>query len=213
MQANPQIDRARKIFEKYLPYPSIDLIAELIYRHPLDFHISKPRKTKLGDFRFVGKNDRPQITVNGNLNPYSFFITTVHELAHFYVFLAHGRKAKAHGEEWKKTYRELLQPFLELNFLPKDIESALINSLISVKASSCSDPGLFKMLKKYVANSNEPTIFVDDLPFGSHFGLNEMVFEKGKLRRKRYECLELNTKKKYLVSGIAQVIWLKKEEN
>ncbi|MBU2018321.1 MAG: SprT-like domain-containing protein [Bacteroidetes bacterium] len=205
MQGEKVSEKARVIFEKYLPQPTVFAICELIYRHPLDFQITKPRKTKLGDFRFVGKNNRPQITVNGDLNPYSFFITTIHELAHFYAFLEHGRRIQAHGKEWKDCYRKMLQPFLQLDFLPKDIEAALVNSLVTVKASSCSDPTLYKVLRKYDASKMDDVLFLDELPIGAKFRLHKQVFLKGALRRKRYECVELNSQRKYLVAGIAQV--------
>jgi hypothetical protein len=99
----------------------------------------------------------------------------------------------------------MLQPFLLLNFLPKDIESALVNSLISVKASSCSDPNLYKVLRRYDESNSESVLFLDELPIGSQFRLHKQVFQKGVLRRKRFECIEVHSQRKYLVAGIAQV--------
>lgn len=205
MAQNLPENNGARILQKYLPSESIDAVWELITRHPLDFHVVKPRRTKLGDFRFKGKNDRPQITVNGNLNTFSFFITTIHELAHFYAFQDHGRRIQAHGPEWKQTYRDLMKPFLELNFLPKDIEVALVNSLVSVKAASCTDPALYKVLKQYDLASQSDGVFLDSLELGTTFELDGRKFKKGFLRRKRFECIELSTNKKYLVTGIAQV--------
>ena len=49
----------------------------------MKFKIVAPRRTKLGDFKAKGnKNNKSQITINGDLNPYAFLITTLHELAH-----------------------------------------------------------------------------------------------------------------------------------
>jgi predicted SprT family Zn-dependent metalloprotease len=78
------------------------------------------------------------ITVNGDLNPYSFLITTLHEFAHLHTYLKYGTRVAPHGEEWKNCYRKLLLPIIDSKKLPNDIEKVLMNSLISTKASSCT---------------------------------------------------------------------------
>lgn len=192
-----------EMLKKYLPEGSEELIWEWITRYPLDFKVVRPRRTKLGDFRFLGKNNRPMITINGNLNKFSFLITTVHELAHFYAFEKHGRKILAHGKEWQTMYRDMMKPVLNLNLLPKDVENALVNSLVNVKANSCSDPSLFKILKAY--DTSEEQLFLDDLPLGARFLFQEREFQKIAKRRTRIECVEVATRKKYLISGLAEV--------
>lgn len=192
------------VLQKYVPVGCEEFLYDLLCREPLDFSVVKPRKTKLGDFRFSHGDKKAKITVNGNLNQFSFLITTLHEIAHFFAFLTHGRKIKAHGIEWQNTYRELLLPFINRKTFPQDIENALVNSLVNVKASSCTDHNLYRVLRMHDKEA-EAILWLENLSFGEQFELNNRVFIKGKLRRKRYLCSEKNTHKKYLVSPLAEV--------
>jgi hypothetical protein len=47
---------------------------------------------------------------------------------------------------------------------------------------------------------------LENIPFNTKFYLNDKLFIKGELRRKRFVCEEVATKKKYLVYAIAEVI-------
>ena len=47
-------------------------IEDLIALHKIQFILSKPRKTKLGDYRAIPSEDLFIITVNDNLNPVQF---------------------------------------------------------------------------------------------------------------------------------------------
>lgn len=201
----------QKVLAKYIPDPFVNYVVELILRNPLEFRIVRPRKTKLGDFRYGRALKRPIITVNGDLNPFSFLITTIHEIAHYFTHLDHGYNVKAHGKEWQKQYSQLIYPVVESGQLPKDIENALLQSLVNVKASSCTDLHLFRVLKAY--NTDDRLVLhVEDLVENAIFSLSGKVFSKGKLRRKRYICTELKTNKKYLVSAIAEVHKIEKYE-
>ena len=66
--------------------------------------ITKPRKSKLGDFRIL-INGRGQISVNENLNRYAFLITITHELAHAFVWKRYKTRVMPHGKEWKSTFK------------------------------------------------------------------------------------------------------------
>jgi SprT protein len=190
---------------KYLPEGFSDLIAELFLPIPVKFKIVNPRNTKLGDYRPAHNGLPHRITVNGNLNPYSFLITTIHEFAHLQAHVKYGRNIQPHGNEWKKTYREMLIPFIETKKLPQDIENALINSLVNTKASSCSDIQLSRVLKNYDKKLDD-YLLLEEIPIDTKFSLQGKVFIKGPLRRKRYICEEVRTKKKYLIYAIAEVI-------
>ena len=141
-------EKYRLVLAKYLPANFIEIVVELLVTHPVQFRISKPRKTKLGDFR-ANRNGLHQITINGDLNPYSFLITTVHEFAHLVTFEEHDGRVKPHGKEWQLTYSKMIYPIIEGGQLPKDISDVLLNSLINVKASSCTDQKLHRVLIKY----------------------------------------------------------------
>jgi SprT protein len=194
-----------KQLEKYLPEGFSELVAELFLPTPVKFKIVNPRNTKLGDYRPAHNGFPHRITINGNLNPYSFLITTIHEFAHLNTHLKYGRDILPHGNEWKQTYREMLIPFINTKKLPKDIEKALINSLINTKASSCSDIGLSRVLKNYDQQKDD-YILLEDLPLNTKFNLQGKIFVKGPLRRKRFICEELHSKKKFLIYAIAEVI-------
>lgn len=184
----------------FLPAGFEVMVADLIFNEPVSFKIVKPRNTKLGDFRAGLNGEKHQITVNGNLNKYSFLITTLHEFAHLITYLKFGHRIKPHGEEWKVEYRKLLVPAIDTKLLPSDIVRALVNT----KASSCSDIGLMRVLKNY-DQGNEDTIFLENIPHNSVFILQGKKFLKGELRRKRYLCEDISTNKKYLVHALSEV--------
>ncbi|MEJ6776630.1 MAG: sprT domain-containing protein [Crocinitomicaceae bacterium] len=198
------------ILTKYLPIEYVDMVVALLLVHPVIFKVVKPRKTKLGDFRANIKNKKPQITVNGNLNQYSFLITTLHEFAHLINFKVNGPYVGSHGKEWKKIYSELILPVIELKKLPLDVETALLNSLIKVKASSCSDVNLNRTLIKY-DEGQKNHVTLETINKNSIFVLNGITFRKGNLRRTRYYCVELKSNKPYLVNRLAHVKEIKDE--
>jgi len=196
--------KVREQLKSFLPLGFESMVADLIFSSPVIFKIVKPRNTKLGDFRAGIKQEKPQITVNGNLNPYSFLITTLHEFAHLNVYLKHGFRVKPHGEEWKHEYRKLLVPAIDTHLLPQDIVNTLMNSLVNTKASSCSDIHLMRVLKKY-DTKNEDMLHLEEIAQGSTFLLQGKTFVKGELRRKRYLCEEITTRKKYLVHALSEI--------
>lgn len=200
--------KIQDILQKYIHPNAIDYVISLLNEYPVQFRIVKPRKSKLGDFRYSSHLPKPQITINGNLNPYSFLITTVHEFAHAATFFELGPRHQAHGTEWQNHYRRLLRPTLELDIYPKDVEIAVVNSLINVKASSCSDVSLNRVLSRYdVHNENE--LMLENLQKNSMFVLANRTFTKGELRRTRYLCTEIITNRQFLVHRTAIVKLLK----
>lgn len=198
-------EKIAKQLEKYLPIGFSLTIAELFLPYPVKFKIVNPRNTKLGDYRPAHNGLPHRISINGNLNPYSFLITTIHEFAHLKTHIKYGVQIKPHGNEWKKTYRELLMPIIESKLLPQDIENALINSIVNTKASSCSDIKLSRVLKNYDQQKDD-YIVLEKLPINTKFSLQGKLFIKGPLRRKRFICEEIDSKKKYLIYAIAEVI-------
>lgn len=195
----------RKTMKRYVPEEFVEYIVSLLIHHPVVFKIVKPRKTKLGDFRNGINGQRHQITINGNLNRYSFLITTIHEFAHLTTHEKYGRKAAPHGKEWKHEYKELLMPVIKSGSLPADIEHVLLNSLVNVKASSCTDQKLHRVLINY-DHSLDDGVLLESLEKNSTFALNGKTFVKGKLRRTRYLCTEVESQKQYLVNALARVV-------
>ena len=191
------------VLGKYVPAEYVSYIVDLLIKHPVQFRVSKPRKTKLGDFR-AERNGLHKITVNGNLNPYSFLITTIHEFAHLITFNEHGHRVKPHGKEWQLTYTKLLYPVVQKGHLPPDIAAAIERSLINVKASSCTDQHLYRTLLNYDA-PKAGLLPLEELEKNAVFELNGKAYQKGNLRRTRYVCLDTSSQRKYLISALAQV--------
>src|SRR5690554_3814081 len=130
--------------EEYIPY-----VMELMFSEKLAFRISKPRKTKAGDYRPPYRGEPHRISINGDLNPYAFLITTVHEFAHMTTHIKYGGNVLPHGQEWKSEFKRLLIPVLAKKELPETIEQALLRSLNNLKASSCSDIHLMRALREF----------------------------------------------------------------
>lgn len=198
-----KVEQYQLVLGKYLPEAYVSYVVNLLIEHPVQFKISKPRKTKLGDFR-AERNGLHKITVNGDLNPYSFLITTIHEFAHLITFNEHGPRVKPHGKEWQLTYSKLLYPVVQAGHLPDDVAKAVEQSLLKVKASSCTDQQLLRVLMKYDAPKNG-LVVLEDLERDAVFELNGKAYRKGNLRRTRYVCTNTHNQRKYLISALAQV--------
>ena len=194
----------KQVLSKYLPNDFVPYISELIMQSDVKFKIVAPRRTKLGDFKAKGdKSNKSQITINGDLNPYAFLITTLHELAHLYTFNKYKHKVRPHGREWKKEFSILLNPILMHDALPKELKIALEKSIQNLKASSCSDIHLSRALKKY--DPSKRTITLEELDENTCFAINKKTYLKGKLRRTRYLCKEMSSGKSYLIHALAEV--------
>lgn len=200
-----------KALEKYLPEGFVPYVLDLMFSEYLSFKVTKPRKTKSGDYKAPRKGEPHRITVNGNLNPYAFLITTIHEFAHMKTYIKFGNNVKAHGKEWKNEFKQLLLPILDQQLLPKDIETALVLSLNNLKASSCTDIRLSRALKQYDLNQSD-VVLLEDLHNNAYFRLGRKTFQRGILRRKRYLCKEIRTGKQYTISRLAEVEPLKNND-
>jgi SprT protein len=194
-----------KVLERYLPPDAAPLIGRWIDYFKCEFKISRNRGTKFGDYRspYAGKGHR--ISVNYDLNPYAFLVTTVHEFAHLHTWNEHKQKAKPHGTEWKSNFKKMMQPFFEKDIFPPDIKRAIVSYLDNPAASSCSDLNLYRSLHKY-DEVKEAVTTVEKLPMKALFKIKgDRVFRKEEQLRKRFKCVELKTKRIYLFSPVAEV--------
>lgn len=202
-----QIQRNSEILRKYIPEFAVPQIAIWIIEFDFKLKITKERSTKLGDYTSPRDGLNHTITINHNLNQYSFFITLVHEIAHLHTFNKHRNTVAPHGEEWKHSFRVLMTPFLSTDNLPLDILYALRKYLQNPAAASCSDATLMRTLKLYDTHeTNGHLILLEHLPYRTHFLYNgSRIFEKGEKLRKRYRCKEISTGSVYLFSPLAEV--------
>jgi SprT protein len=184
-------------------------VSEFLIEKVVHFTVTKDRKSKYGDYRQPYQGKPHLISVNGTLNKYAFLITTLHEMAHLTAYEKYRNSIPPHGPEWKAEFQEVFKPVMEMNVLPMDVTLAVKNYLKNLKASSCSDDALYRVLKRYDKN---PGTLVEHLQLGEKFKLNGVIFVKGKKLRKRYECRVHNSRKVYRVLGVAEVEKLKHDE-
>jgi len=189
--------------EKHLPANLAVEMLEILKKKNTQLTITKKRSTKLGDYRRPSsKVNYHRISVNGSLNKYAFLITLVHELAHLEVYEQYKNKVLPHGIEWKNTFGKMLSNLLARNIFPDIISIELSKYAQNPKASSVSDVNLMLALKKF-DEGNSPIL--NDLPNQAVFQIGKKIFEKGKKRRTRYLCKELNTNRLYVISGLAEI--------
>ncbi len=188
-----------------MPESAAPVIAKWIDYYRCEFKISRTRNTKLGDYRPPYQGHGHRISVNYNLNPYAFLVTTVHEFAHLKTWNEHQRNAKPHGQEWKNNFKLMMRPFFELQLFPNEIHSAILNYLENPAASSCADLGLYKALKSFDAK-HPNALMVEQVPDQQEFYLkNGRKFKKLERIRKRYRCVETASGLVYLFSPVAEV--------
>jgi SprT protein len=192
---------------QYIPAEAAPFCADLIIKYAVHVKITRVRSTKYGDYTppFNGAGHR--ITISFTTNKYSFLVTLLHELAHMLTHEKYFHPHVApHGEEWKSEFRKLLHNCRYDGIFPPDLNKAIINYANNPAASSCSDPGLIKALRKYGKDSDS-SFLLEELPENSIFTLsNGKKFKKGQKLRKRFECIELSSKKLYLVDALAEVV-------
>lgn len=195
------------LLARYMPPNAAPIIAKWIDYFQCEFKISKSRTTKLGDYRHPFKGKGHKISVNNNLNPYAFLVTTVHEFAHLLTWNDHKNKAKPHGEEWKSNFKRMMRPFFDLHVFPADIQHTIRNYLDNPAASSCTDLTLARALRKY--DQPMATNRIEDLPLHAVFAINDgRKFKKGERIRKRYRCVCLDNGNIYLFNPLAEVFLL-----
>jgi SprT protein len=202
----------KNLLEPYLPDQSVGFFVDWLLDNKVRLRISNSRSTKLGDYRSPRPGAAPVISVNRNLNKYSFLITLVHEMAHHIVTEVHHpvisfrrkKRPKPHGAEWQSRYRDLMYPLMNQAVLPRDIIDVMEKYLENPKASTSADQALFRALKNYdVPDGSE---YIEKLPFDTVFYLrNGRSFRKKEKMRKRYRCISHDNGRSYLFNPMTQV--------
>ncbi len=196
-------DKVFTTLQQHIPASAVEYCFNLWLKYKFVFKLRKARITKAGDFTFRS-GQTPRITVNSDLHPHSFLITYVHEVAHLEAHSIFGHRVEAHGDQWKKTFQQLMIPVLTAEIFPPRLLAVLKRHMTNPKASSFSDSELTAALRKFDGNQAS-VILLSQLPEGSVFGLHGRWFKKGKLKRTRVMCREVNTKRDYLVPVDAPV--------
>ena len=216
-QKEPVRDRAaimKRALLPHVPESAVGFIVSWLLENNVQLRIARTRSSKLGDYRPAIPGNIPKISVNNSLNPYSFLITLVHEMAHHAVFscverhnyasLSKKKRPKPHGNEWKSAYRNLISPLLQTSVFPNDILHVLKEYFENPRASSKADQNLSRILKKYDVPDDREVL--ENLPLDTIFLLpNGRKFQKKEKIRTRYRCQCLRTRKMYLFNPLAEV--------
>uniref|UniRef100_UPI004048B1D1 transcription elongation protein SprT n=2 Tax=Roseivirga sp. TaxID=1964215 RepID=UPI004048B1D1 len=196
-------DGLRAILSIKMPERGVDYCLALAKQYPFHFTVTRKRLSKLGDYRYSPRDQSHTVTVNGDLNPYQFLITYVHEVAHRVVHKPRSRQLP-HGDEWKEKFRELMFPLLNPDVFPDDVLRVLAKHMKNPKASTSADHKLVKVLAQY-DESAAPVLTLDQVPLEAEFLLRKRKFKKLEIKRTRALCLDIKNGKRYLIPQIAQV--------
>ena len=197
------MDSRKSIFEKYVPQQAIDYCYQLWINHNFELRISKSRNSKLGDYKFEFASRKHSISINHDLNRYSFLITYIHEVAHKITFEKHLNQVSPHGKEWKHQFKSLMLPLLKEDIFPMDILAPLALHMKNPKASSVRDSNLAAALKSYDKKTN--LILLKDIALGQRFLFRKKTFLKLEIKRTRSVCEQVESGKRYLIAESAEV--------
>lgn len=200
------------LFTTYVPAGAAAYCYQLWQHYAFQFRVTKPRRTRLGDFRVL-PNRQTQITVNANLNPYAFLITYVHEVAHASVYeqqkAQRRRIDKPHGYSWQMAFQRLMQPLLTESIFPAAILQPLRQYLIKPAATTSANPTLVLALRQAdqasLSRLEANQVMVYDVAEGERFTFAKKTFIRGTLRRTRVVCKEVSSGKSYAILAHAWV--------
>lgn len=199
--------KGRTVFGRYVKPEAVDYCTNLWLDYGFLMKVTKSRKTVRGNFMFDPKTKSYTITVNGDLNPYSFLFTYLHELAHLLTHKSFSGRVLPHGKEWKAAFAQLLVQAHSKSLFPKEMDEVLSQFLKDPKATVHANHELELFLSNYDPKTEKSanTIHLKEIPVGKKFYFQERAFIKLETKRTRILCQELQTGKKYLISAIAVV--------
>lgn len=186
-------------FRLHVPTEAVAYCATLQEIYGFSLRISRPRRSKWGDYRYqkIGSDVHHTISVNEDLDPYAFLITYLHEVAHLRAFQQHGFKILPHGAAWKQCFRQLLVPVLSAAVFPTEVLTALHHYAHNPRASTGADALLTQALQQYRSPSDQVPLHC--LIAGTRFRFRERIYVKQKVRRTRSLCEEVRTHRQYLI--------------
>lgn len=191
--------------QEFLPPGTYEAVLQYLQFYKVHLTVAAERKSILGDYRHRTHFSNHRISVNGNLNKFSFLITLLHELAHLLTFEQFANNVLSHGREWKLTYGKLLEQFLVNKTFPADIEKELLRSLKNPAATSCAEDGLIRVLRRYDDRKSHHRL-VEEIPENGIFRCDDgRIFKRGERMRKRFKCVEVKTGRVYLFSPVYEV--------
>ena len=201
-------ERYRAILLNHLPPEAVDWTYAYLDRYKVHFHITRGRRSKLGDYRWPQREHTfHEISVNGDLNKYLFLWVFLHEAAHMETHVKYADVAP-HGHEWQGEYARLLAEHAV--WFPPEVQPLVARYASRVPLYRPLlrqiEERLHRYDKDYVEGS---VVHLDDLPAGSRFRLKgrpERLFVSLEKRRTRWLCRAVATGRQYTVVGSAEVL-------
>lgn len=190
------------MFSTHIPAAAVAYCRALQQQYPFRFRLSRSRQTRLGDFRALPDRST-HITVNTDLNPYAFLITLVHEIAHCAVYHTYQRPGKPHGRTWQTAFQRLMAPLLTETIFPADVLHPMRAYLVKPAATTSAQPLLMQALRRYdplpasAPQAGLPTL--RQLPEGQAFQFRKKTYVRGKLRRTRVVCKDVQSGRSYAI--------------
>ena len=170
--------------EERLPEDSWRHIQGWMAPHACGIRLTRPRRTKLGDFRPARPGQPALITLNSDLAPYQLLLTLTHEIAHLETWPKRKRRTKPHGPEWRQRFGELLLELAENPALDPRFREAVRRHSKSPKSSAMYDTALFRTLRELEGSTDTR---LDSLKPGASFHFQGRAFTLEKTHRTR--CL------------------------
>ncbi|MBQ0015581.1 MAG: SprT-like domain-containing protein [Bacteroidales bacterium] len=193
---------------KYLPKDALAPIADYLSSHQIHLRVTNHRSSKLGDYRWPQHGYKYHvISINGDLPSMYFLTVLLHELAHYQTYIQYQTTVQPHGIEWQRNYRKLLQQYAHCY---TDNIAPLLDVYISQLPLSVSARNRFENALRNEGSDVSDAEFpmLNNLVPGTLFALPEQgkLFRSIQKRRTRWICEEVNTGRKYTVSGTARVV-------
>lgn len=196
----------------HLPPEAVEWVYGYLERHKVHFHITRGRRSKLGDYRWPQpRHPFHEISVNGDLPKGLFLWVLLHEVAHLETHLRYdcgGRPSvAAHGHEWQAEYARLLSDRLHL--FPPEARPLIARYASRIPLARSLGVAIEDALRRegIPAGAPEP-LRLDGLGPGQRFRLKSnpsLTFVSVERRRTRWLCREVSTGRDYSVSGHAEV--------
>ena len=188
--------------EGFLPSGTLPLVRRWLVPYACSVGLSRPRRSKLGDFRRPRRGQSAQITVNRDLPPLQFLLTLTHEIAHLHAFGAHRRRIRPHGKEWKNCFAVLLRELASVESLPRDYRNALLEHAVKPRATAQQDLKLWSVLKEIEAPEGTLLYAIAE---GALFEFRGRRYLKLRTARTRCVCRDRKTGRDYYISKAATV--------
>ena len=191
---------------RYVPSAALAHCLDLWRRYPFALVIARRRSSRQGDYLFDRRTGMHRISVNGDLDPYSFLITYLHEVAHRIMNAQMGlTRVRPHGAEWQEAFRWAMAPVLNTEVFPEAILNVLHLHMLRPKASTYADPALVQALGLY-RSVGEGLVYLSNLSADEVFVFRGQRFQKIHHRRTRVLCRHLPSGRRYMIAGMALVL-------